>query len=161
MWQISNFCEIHSLSYEVSKFFAMLSLCVFFGRYFAPGVNIVPPIAYKSHSTRFPIRPHVLTPHSWLCGKNCGRSSAPKFGHKLLYLVKLAWESQLTVILFKLIISGACQWQGFTIVLLHTYYYSSSGQNFGSLLLLDRSSQTHERGVKSCGLLGKGVLYLF
>ncbi len=78
MWQISNFCEIHSLSYEASKFFAMLSLCVFFGRYFAPGANIVPPIAYKSHSTPFPIRPHVLTPHSWLCDKNCGRSSAPK-----------------------------------------------------------------------------------
>ncbi len=36
------------------------------------------PIAYKSHSTPFPIRPHVLTPHSWLCDKNCGRSSAPK-----------------------------------------------------------------------------------
>ncbi len=70
----------YSLSYEASKFFAMLSLCVFFGRYFAPGANIVPPIAYKSHSTPFPIRPHVLTPHSWLCGKNCGRSSAPKFG---------------------------------------------------------------------------------
>ncbi len=78
MWQISHFCEIHSLSYEASKFFAMLSLCVFLGRYFAPGANIVPPIAYKSHSTPFPIRPHVLTPHSWLCDKNCGRSSAPK-----------------------------------------------------------------------------------
>ncbi len=78
MWQISHFCEIHSLSYEASKFFSMLSLCVFFCPYFAPGVNIVPPIAYKSHSTRFPIRPHVLTPHSWLCDKNCGRSSAPK-----------------------------------------------------------------------------------
>ncbi len=78
MWQISHFCEIHSLSYEASKFFAMLSLCVFFGRYFAPGANIVPPIAYKSHSTPFSIRPHVLTPHSWLCDKNCGRSSAPK-----------------------------------------------------------------------------------
>ncbi len=78
MWQISHFCEIHSLSYEASKFFAMLSLCVIFGRYFAPGANIVPPIAYKSHSTPFPIRPHVLTPHSWLCDKNCGRSSAPK-----------------------------------------------------------------------------------
>ncbi len=60
MWQISHFCEIQSLSYEASKFFAMLSLCVFFGRYFAPGANIVPPIAYKSHSTPFPIRPHVL-----------------------------------------------------------------------------------------------------
>ncbi len=80
MCQISHFCEIHSLSYEASKFFAMLSLCIFFGRYFAPGANIVPPIAYKSHSTPFPIRPHVLTPHSWLCGKNCRRSSAPKFG---------------------------------------------------------------------------------
>ncbi len=68
MWQISHFCEIHSLSYEASKFFAMLSLCVFFGRYFTPGANIVPPIAYKSHSTPFPIRPHVLTPHS------CSRS---------------------------------------------------------------------------------------
>ncbi len=78
MWQISHFCEIHSLSYEASKFFAMLSLCGFFGRYLAPGANIVPPIAYKSHSTPFPIRPHVLTPHSWLCDKNCGRSSAPK-----------------------------------------------------------------------------------
>ncbi len=78
MWQISHFCEIHSLSYEASKFFAMLSLCIFFGRYFAPGAYIVPPIAYKSHSTPFPIRPHVLTPHSWLCDKNCGRSSAPK-----------------------------------------------------------------------------------
>ncbi len=78
MWQISHFCEIHSLSYEASKFFAMLSLCGFFCPYFAPGANIVPPIAYKSHSTPFPIRPHVLTPHSWLCDKNCGRSSAPK-----------------------------------------------------------------------------------
>ncbi len=54
------------------------SQCVWFCPYFAPGANIVPPIAYKSHSTRFPIRPHVLTPHSWLCDKNCGRSSAPK-----------------------------------------------------------------------------------
>ncbi len=52
----------------------------FLGDYFAPGANIVPPIAYKSHSTPFPIRPHVLTRHSWLCDKNCGRSSAPKFG---------------------------------------------------------------------------------
>ncbi len=72
MWQISHFCEIHSLSYEASIFFAMLSLCIFFGRYFAPGANIVPPIAYKSHSTPFPIRPHVLTPQSWLCVKTAG-----------------------------------------------------------------------------------------
>ncbi len=78
MWQISHSCEIHFLSYEASKFFSMLSQCVWFCPYFAPGANIVPPIAYKSHSTRFPIRPHVLTPHSWLCDKNCGRSSAPK-----------------------------------------------------------------------------------
>ncbi len=70
MWQISHCCEIHSLSYEASKFFAMLSLCVFLGRSFTPGANIVPPIAYKSHGTPFPIRPHVLTPHSWLCDKN-------------------------------------------------------------------------------------------
>ncbi len=47
--------KIHSLSYEASKFFAMLSQCVWFCPYFAPGANIVPPIAYKSHSTRFPI----------------------------------------------------------------------------------------------------------
>ncbi len=82
MWQISHFCEIHSLSYEASKFFAMLSLCVFFWPLFRPpGANIVPPIAYKSHSTPFPIRPHVLTPHSWLCGKKLREeSSAPKFG---------------------------------------------------------------------------------
>ncbi len=32
-----------SLSYEASKFFSMLSLCVFFCPYFAPGANIVPP----------------------------------------------------------------------------------------------------------------------
>ncbi len=30
MWQISHFCEIHFLSYEASKFFAMLSQCVWF-----------------------------------------------------------------------------------------------------------------------------------
>ncbi len=54
------------------KVFRNVKSMRFFGRYFAPGVNIVPPIAYKSHSTPFPIRPHVLTPHSWLCGKNCG-----------------------------------------------------------------------------------------
>ncbi len=60
------------------KFFRNVKSMRFFGRYFAPGANIVPPIAYKSHSTPFPIRLHVLTPHSWLCGKNCGRSSVPK-----------------------------------------------------------------------------------
>ncbi len=49
-----------------------------FGRLFALGRTSYPRSAYKSHSTRFPIRPHVLTPHSWLCDKNCGRSSAPK-----------------------------------------------------------------------------------
>ncbi len=36
MWQISNFCEIHSLSYEASKFFAMLSQCVWFCPLFCP-----------------------------------------------------------------------------------------------------------------------------
>ncbi len=125
MWQISHFCEIHSLSYEASNFFRNVKSmgqiwdapapqgCNFYPilRYgltepaslfnvdfnfwnlhselrgvkvfhvksmrlilplFAPGANIVPPIAYKSHSTRFPIRPHVLTPHSWLCDKNWG-----------------------------------------------------------------------------------------
>ncbi len=40
MWQISHFCEIHSLSYEASKFFAMLSQCVWFCPYFAPGANV-------------------------------------------------------------------------------------------------------------------------
>ncbi len=134
MWQISHFCEIHSLSYEASNFFAMLSQWGKFGTLLPPrGATFTPfwgmvlqslpassnvanftflwnplselrgvkvfrnvksmrlilplfcpwgkhrtPIAYKSHSTRFPIRPHVLTPHSWLCDKNCGRSSAPK-----------------------------------------------------------------------------------
>ncbi len=82
-----HFCEIHSLSYVASNFFAMLSLCVFFGRYFAPGANIVPPIAYKSHSTPFPIRPHVLTPHSWLCGKNCGRSSAEVWSGRIVITI--------------------------------------------------------------------------
>ncbi len=55
MWQISHFCEIHSLSYEASKFFSMLSLMrFFFCPYFAPGANIVPPIAYKviAHDSR-------------------------------------------------------------------------------------------------------------
>ncbi len=78
MWQISHFCEIHSLSYEASKFFSMLSLCVFFCPYFAPGANIVPRSLIKviAHDSR--LGRHVLTPHSWLCDKNCGRSSAPK-----------------------------------------------------------------------------------
>ncbi len=63
MWQISHFCEIHFLSYEASKFFSMLSQCVDFALFCPWGKHR--PIAYKSHSTRFPIRPHVLTPHSW------------------------------------------------------------------------------------------------
>ncbi len=54
------------------KVFRMLSLCVFLAAISAPGANIVPPIAYKSHSTPFPIRTARLTPHSWLCDKNCG-----------------------------------------------------------------------------------------
>ncbi len=54
------------------KVFRNVKSMRFFARYFAPGANIVPPIAYKSHSTPFPIRSHVLTPHSWLCDKNCG-----------------------------------------------------------------------------------------
>ncbi|KAL0149302.1 hypothetical protein M9458_055340, partial [Cirrhinus mrigala] len=36
----------------------------FFGRFFAPCTIIVHPIAYKSHSTPFPNRPHDLTPVS-------------------------------------------------------------------------------------------------
>ncbi len=42
MWQISHFCEIHFLSYEASKFFSMLSQCVWFCPYFALGQTIVP-----------------------------------------------------------------------------------------------------------------------
>ncbi len=133
MWQISHFCEIHSLSYEASNFFRnvksmgqiwdapapqgvqllphfevwsyracqplemwqishflwnplseLRGVKVFLNvksmrlilPLFCPWGNIVPPIAYKSHSTRFPIRPHVLTPHSWLCDKNCERGVA-------------------------------------------------------------------------------------
>ncbi len=117
MWQMSHFCEIHSLSYEAwavlhhrksmgqlwdapapqgatfTPFWGMVlqslpassnvanftflwnplselrgvkvfrnvkSMRFFFCPYFAPGANIVPPIAYKSHSTPFPIRPHVF-----------------------------------------------------------------------------------------------------
>ncbi len=79
-WNVANFTFLWNPLSELRgvKVFSMLSQCVWFCPYFAPGANIVPPIAYKSHSTRFPIRPHVLTPHSWLCDKNCGRSSAPK-----------------------------------------------------------------------------------
>ncbi len=77
VWWFISFYEILALSYDPPKFPHALSMGLF-GRLFAPGANIVPPIAYKSHSTPFPIRPHVLTPHSWLCDKNCGRSSAPK-----------------------------------------------------------------------------------
>lgn len=51
----------------------------FFARFFARCTNIVRPIAYKSHSTPFPIRPHDLTPVSLVCDKNCGTSYAPKF----------------------------------------------------------------------------------
>ncbi len=56
MWQISHFCEIQSLSYEASKFFGNVKSMRFFWPLFRPGANIVPPIAYKSHSTPFPIR---------------------------------------------------------------------------------------------------------
>ncbi len=80
MWQISHFCEIHSLSYEASKFFAMLSLCVILAAISPLGRTSYPRSLIKVIAQPFPIRPHVLTPHSWLCGKNCGRSSAPKFG---------------------------------------------------------------------------------
>ncbi len=78
-WNVANFTFLWNPLSELRgvKVFSMLSQCVWFCPYFAPGANIVPPIAYKSHSTRFPIRPHV-----WhligLCDKNCGRSSAPK-----------------------------------------------------------------------------------
>ncbi len=71
VWWFISFYEILALSYDPPKF-AQCIVNGTFGRLFAPGANIVPPIAYKSHSTPFPIRPHVLTPHSWLCDKNCG-----------------------------------------------------------------------------------------
>ncbi len=44
-------------------------MCYFWAAIFAPGVNIVPPIAYKSLAQPFRLGPHVLTPHSWLCGQ--------------------------------------------------------------------------------------------
>ncbi len=135
MWQISHFCEIHSLSYEASIFFAMLSQWGKFGTLLPPrGATFTPfwgmvlqslpaswnvanftflwnplselrgvkvflnvksmrlilapilPLGQTSYPRSLikviahdsPIRPHVLTPHSWLCDKNCGRSSAPK-----------------------------------------------------------------------------------
>ncbi len=141
---ISHFCEIHSLSYEASNFFAMLSQWGKFGTllppgvqlypilrygltepaslfkcgkfhilwnplselrgvkvfrnvksmrlicpYFAPGANIVPPIAYKSHSTRFPIRPHVWH-HSWLCDKNWGGvARRNKSGRRIIIIISM------------------------------------------------------------------------
>ncbi len=36
MWQISNFCEIHSLSYEASNFFRNVKSMRFFGALFRP-----------------------------------------------------------------------------------------------------------------------------
>ncbi len=42
MWQISHFCEIHSLSYEASNFFAMLSQWGKFGTLLPPGVQLLP-----------------------------------------------------------------------------------------------------------------------
>ncbi len=125
MWQISHFCEMHSLSYEASKFFAMLSLCGFFGRYFAPGANIVPPIAYKSHSTPFPIRPHVLTPHSWLCDKNCGRSSAPKKSGIWKWRITLMlpchiWQAPLIIIIKCICVIKLFMWCG---VYIYIYIY--------------------------------------
>ncbi len=78
-WNVANFTFLWNPLSELRGVKVFLNVkYAFFCPYFAPGANIVPPIAYKSHSTRFPIRPHVLTPHSWLCDKNCGRSSAPK-----------------------------------------------------------------------------------
>ncbi len=82
--------------------FAMLSLCVFFVPLFRPWGEHRTPIAYKSHSTPFPIRPHVLTPHSWLCDKNCGRSSAP-----------IVWSGRIVITILECIfpeenVNGAC-----------------------------------------------------
>ncbi len=43
MWQISHFCEIHSLSYEASNFFAMLSQWGKFGTLLPPrGATFTP-----------------------------------------------------------------------------------------------------------------------
>ncbi len=73
MWQISHFCEIHFLSYEASKFFFNVkSMRLIFAPILPLGQTSYPRSRYKSHSTRFPIRPHVLTPHSWLCDKTVG-----------------------------------------------------------------------------------------
>ncbi len=63
------------------KVFRNVKSMHFFLAAFSPlGRTSYPRSLIKVHSTPFPIRPHVLTPHSWLCGKNCRRSSAPKFG---------------------------------------------------------------------------------
>ncbi len=135
MWQISHFCEIHSLSYEASIFFAMLSQWGKFGTLLPPrgatftpfwgmvlqslpaswnvanftflwnplselrgvkvflnvkSMRLILPLFLPLGQTSYPrslikviahdsrLGPHVLTPHSWLCDKNCGRSSAPK-----------------------------------------------------------------------------------
>ncbi len=60
-----------------------------------------------------------------------------------------------------IIISGACRRQSITCIMLRAYYYSYFFRTkFDALLLLHRLSQTHETGVKSCGLLRNGVLWL-
>ncbi len=54
MWQISHFCEIHSLSYEASKFFSMLSLCGFFAPILPLGQTSYPQSLIKviAHDSR-------------------------------------------------------------------------------------------------------------
>ncbi len=38
-----------------------------------------------AHHSR--LGPHVLTPHSWLCGKNCGRSSAEVWSGRIVITI--------------------------------------------------------------------------
>ncbi len=54
MWQISHFCEIHFLSYEAASSFLNVKSMRLILPLFCPGANIVPPIAYKSHSNTIP-----------------------------------------------------------------------------------------------------------
>ncbi len=54
MWQISHFCEIHFLSYEASKFFSMLSQCVWFAPILPRGKHRTPDRLLKviAHDSR-------------------------------------------------------------------------------------------------------------
>ncbi len=69
VWWFISFYEILGLSYDPPKFAQLHCQWDFLGDYLPLGRTSYPRSLIKVIAARFPIRPHVLTPHSWLCDK--------------------------------------------------------------------------------------------